>query len=176
FNYLTDSLITPYFVQGFGVLVSTGLQFGAVNSNESTKGTWSSQAVLMYKILPRMLLGISVGYDQYDVFNAAPVSFYYQADIAKGPGGFFGYSSIGISKMWYNGNGEINYSDVSGGMLLQVGLGHAWHLKNTELITTLGWKRQKVDSSNDRFWDWGGNEFVVGRSINRIEAKIGIGF
>lgn len=164
------------FDKGFAFMLNVGLQVGATSDYESNKATWTSEGIVFYKFDPKLQFGISLGYDQHDRFNAVPFSVYYRGDLAKSPGGLFAYGSVGTSKMWVNTKSDIDYNDVEGGGVIQFGMGHSWELKKSELIATFGWKRQKVKSVNGQIWDWGGTEYVVSRSINRIEINFGIIF
>lgn len=170
--------VAPHFNRGLSYVLSAGLSIGDADRDDGNAGMFSGQGAILYKFLPKLQLGVSLGYDRHSQFNTAPFAIYYQGDISNKPGGLFVYGGLGKAKAWNNSDARIQHDNVRGKKVVLLGLGHSWMLKNIELTTTLGWKRQQVESSNDMtFNDFApANEFVVLRSINRIETKIGIIF
>ncbi len=174
--------VNYHFKKGFAFEVNAGLMAHS-SDVENAKFGLTTNHVAIYKFSRFLQIGLGVGFDDYDFFQAMPVSIYYRGELLEADSGPFYYLSGGYAHLWDRNNSGND--EIEGGKTFNVGAGYSWKLDKISICLTMSYKRQQATTTSTPY-----NYYLFDNSmpssfyyvettkwtLNRTEFKIGIGF
>jgi hypothetical protein len=159
--------------RGFSFGFNVGLMTHSPDGDNAKYGLTVNH-ITTYKFGRFLQIGLGIGFDDYDYFQALPITLHYSGELLKSESGPFYFVSGGYAHMW-----EIeSYSNdvIEGGMVFNAGGGYSWKVNKVKISVYLAYKRQELKSNSTPYYAWYSYKETTQWTLNRTEFKVGISF